>query len=313
MEVKETPLISVIVPIYNVEKYVRKCLDSLAAQTMKEIEVICIDDGSTDRSGEIANEYRNDERFRIIHTENRGLSAARNMGIDEARAPWIMFVDSDDWVDERFCEIPYRAAIENDADLVIFGRYTVKKNGRIKRSDVQIHNGLVDEFTAHEFGGNAAWNKLYSKSMYENIRYPESLLFEDVAITYRIVCIAKQIVMLDDRLYYHVIRPNSITQTHSEKRHKDSLVSNIIKYNDLIIRGYPETKLEAQLYSAAMGYLATTGANNDELREQAEQILYSANYLPKQLPIWKKAALLVWKIDKRWFYFASRIIERFRS
>ena len=83
----ETPLISVIVPIYNVEKYVRKCLDSLRSQTMKQIEVICIDDGSTDKSGEIAEEYKNEEgwpRFRVIHTENRGLSAARNRGIDES-------------------------------------------------------------------------------------------------------------------------------------------------------------------------------------------------------------------------------------
>ena len=89
------PLISVIVPIYNVEKYVRKCLDSLKNQTMKQIEVICIDDGSTDESGRIAEEYKNEDgwpRFRVIHTENRGLSAARNRGIDEAKSQWLMFV-----------------------------------------------------------------------------------------------------------------------------------------------------------------------------------------------------------------------------
>ncbi len=98
------PLISVIVPIYNVEKYVRKCLDSLKNQTMKQIEVICIDDGSTDESGRIAEEYKSEDwpKFRVIHTENRGLSAARNCGIDEALADWIMFVDSDDWVESEF-------------------------------------------------------------------------------------------------------------------------------------------------------------------------------------------------------------------
>lgn len=125
----EDPLISVIVPIYNVEKYVRKCLESLKNQTMKEIEVICIDDGSTDRSGLIADEYESSEFpiFRVIHTENRGLSAARNRGLDEARAEWIMFVDSDDWVDKEFCRVPYENAIENKADMVIFGVGTVKR------------------------------------------------------------------------------------------------------------------------------------------------------------------------------------------
>lgn len=124
----QQPLISVIVPIYNVEKYVRKCLDSLVAQTLREIEVICIDDGSTDRSGEIADEIaRDDARFRVIHTENRGLSAARNRGIDEARSQWLMFVDSDDWVSPEFCRVPYEAAIEYGADLVIFGAYVVKR------------------------------------------------------------------------------------------------------------------------------------------------------------------------------------------
>ena len=115
----DVPLISVIVPIYNVERYVRKCLDSLVAQTMKQIEIICIDDGSTDRSGQIAEEYvgiHEGVLFRVIHTENQGLSAARNRGIDEARSQWIMFVDSDDWVDEKFCETPYKTAVEKQAE-----------------------------------------------------------------------------------------------------------------------------------------------------------------------------------------------------
>lgn len=131
------PLISVIVPIYNVERYVRKCLDSLKGQTLKQIEVICIDDGSTDGSGKIADEYVSEEwpRFRVFHTENRGLSAARNRGIDEAKAQWLMFVDSDDWVHEDFCRVPYEAAIENSADLVIFGAYRVLRNGMIEKRE----------------------------------------------------------------------------------------------------------------------------------------------------------------------------------
>ncbi len=135
------PLISVIVPIFNIEKYVRKCLDSLVNQTLKEIEIICVDDGSTDASGLIADEYCNTDGrgngnewplIRVIHTQNHGLSAARNRGIDEERAKWLMFVDSDDWVGEEFCMAPYEAAVKYGADLVIFKACWVK-NGKIKK------------------------------------------------------------------------------------------------------------------------------------------------------------------------------------
>ena len=156
------PLISVIVPIYNVEKYVRKCLESLRGQTLKQIEVICIDDGSTDSSGAIADEYELSEYpiFRVIHTENRGLSVARNRGIDEAKADWIMFVDSDDWVDPRFCEIPWKAAQEYGCDLVAFQAYTVKR-GRVKKpKKTERSVGVVDEMAAYKKAGVVVWNKL---------------------------------------------------------------------------------------------------------------------------------------------------------
>ncbi len=156
------PVISVVVPIYNVERYVRKCLNSLQNQTMKEIEVICIDDGSTDRSGAIADEFNNDcgwPIFRVIHTNNRGLSTARNRGIKEARADWLMFVDSDDWVSEDFCRIPYVTAIETKADLVIFRCFRVSMLGRIRKSKRPVKpKGIWDEITAHEYGGAGAWN-----------------------------------------------------------------------------------------------------------------------------------------------------------
>lgn len=115
-------MISVIVPIYNVEAYLPKCLDSLAAQTFPDAEFILIDDGSTDRSAEIASAYVGaDPRFFVYHTTNHGLSAARNLGIEKARGDWLMFVDPDDYVTPDFCETPYRDALREEADLVIFG------------------------------------------------------------------------------------------------------------------------------------------------------------------------------------------------
>ena len=120
---KENPLISVIVPIYNVAPYLRACLDSLAAQTMKEIEIVMIDDGSTDGSGAIADEYVSSSFpiFRVIHTANGGVSAARNRGIDEARGEWIMFVDGDDWIDADMCEQMLEPGVRENVDLVMCG------------------------------------------------------------------------------------------------------------------------------------------------------------------------------------------------
>ena len=115
------PHVSVIVPVYNVEEYLRKCIDSIVAQTLKDIEIILVDDGSTDGSGTICDEYASqDKRVRVVHKINGGLSSARNTGIEAASAPFLMFIDSDDWVEPNFCEKPYLAAKNNNADLVLF-------------------------------------------------------------------------------------------------------------------------------------------------------------------------------------------------
>ena len=166
-EMDNIPLISVIVPIYNVEPYLRNCLDSLKNQTLKQIEVIMIDDGSTDDSGKIAEEYVSETYpiFRCIHTENRGLSAARNRGIDEARAEWIMFVDSDDWVDREFCRISYKKAINNGSDLIIFGYFSVK-NGWIIKNKLRFA-GVLSREMAIKHVDSYAWNKLYRKYLFK--------------------------------------------------------------------------------------------------------------------------------------------------
>ena len=115
------PLVSVIVPVYNVEPYLHRCIDSLVHQTLKDIEIILIDDGSTDGCGKICDEYAAaDTRIRVVHQENAGLCEARNTGIDRAQADYLMFVDSDDWVQAEFCEIPLMLAKEHQADLACF-------------------------------------------------------------------------------------------------------------------------------------------------------------------------------------------------
>lgn len=305
-----TPFISVIVPIYNVAPYIRKCLNSLKNQTMREIEIICIDDGSTDGSGRIAEEYASVEFpiFRIIHTENRGLSAARNCGIDEAKAEWLMFVDSDDWVDERFCEIPYKAAVDNNADLAIF-EWDIKKRKTIDKNNA-ISLEIVSEMVAHERGDTVAWNKLYRKTVLNGVRYPEGRVFEDTATTHKIVHQSKTIILLQSCIYYHPPRKNSITHNKSEKNTRDSLISALERREDLLSYGYPRERIHVE--SVVIKYLVRTYPNDDMLYKKAVDIVNSFSGIPELLTKKQKIAFGAWKIDKRLFLFICRFSGRMK-
>lgn len=295
------PLISVIVPIYNVAPYLRKCLDSLKNQTLKQIEVICIDDGSTDSSGRIAEEYKHLESFplfRVIHTENCGLSAARNLGIDEARAKWLMFVDSDDWVEPEFCELPHKRAVDVDADMVIF--------------DTK-EDGLADEITAHDYGGTTVWNKLYRKTLFDNIRYPSGRVYEDIATTHKLVHKAKRKYLLSDSLYHRVRRKGSITQNHTRSSIRDNLISAIERKDDLIKYGYPVKKLQNYACGVAISFLARNDDFADPYMVKAKEIVNNTEGIPRNLSRKQKIALKSWKTDERLFYFLAKVSGRFRK
>lgn len=304
------PLISVIVPIYNVAPYLRKCLDSLKNQTMDEIEVICIDDGSTDGSGEIAEEYVSDQWpiFRVLHTENRGLSAARNRGINESRADYLMFVDSDDWVESEFCRIPYEAAIRENADLVIFGALT-EKGGKVYK-DRKRPFGLIDEFTAHEFGGTAVWRRICKDYLFKDIRFPEGRVFEDIAITHKIVHQAIIIFSIPDNLYHRYIRRNSISQTKKARNYTDLFASALERYDDLISYGYPKEKIN--LGQEAISYLVNTISCSESMYKEAVEIVNQIKGIPMTFTIKQKMALIIWKIDKRLFFCLCKVVRRLR-
>ena len=122
-------LISIIIPAYNVEKYISKCLESIIKQTYSNIEIILVDDGSTDKTSEICDEYeKKDDRIKVIHTENRGVSEARNKGLENVKGNWITFVDSDDWIEEDFCEVLLKKIKDYDADIALCGYKRVTEN-----------------------------------------------------------------------------------------------------------------------------------------------------------------------------------------
>lgn len=304
-------MVSVIVPIYNVENYVKKCLDSLAAQTLEDVEFILIDDGSTDNSGKIADQYSSDPRFRIYHTENRGLSAARNYGIDKSHGEYLMFVDGDDWVTPDFCRVPYKTAITNNADLVIFKAFN-EINGKIKahKQLTDKRTGIVSFHAAFEYGGDAAWNKLYKKELFHDIRYPEGRVYEDTATTYKCEYIAERIIMIADKLYYNVIRKDSITHKHTSKSLADRLISAKEQYEGMTAYGYPEQKLRPSIWSAAIVYLIHEKPCNEFLYLQAQQIVNSIKGLPRQISMKQRLALATWRINPNLFYALCRISGR---
>ena len=221
-----TPDVSVIVPVYKVEPYLRQCLDSLIGQTKHEIEIILIDDGSPDRCGQICEEYaRKDSRIKVLHQENQGLAQTRNNGLDVSTANYIMFVDSDDYIAPSFCERAHQLITKHNADLVFFEYSPFKKTRRLKSPFPAIKEGYktIPEAIELLFGvsGNYAWNKIYSKSLFEGIRYPKGRLFEDIGTTYQLVLKAHRIWYAPEILYYYRIREGSIVHTKSVRNRND--------------------------------------------------------------------------------------------
>ena len=300
-------VISVIVPIYNVETFLPRCIDSLTKQTYDDIEFILVDDGSTDNSGIIAEQYRDDSRFFVYHTMNKGLSAARNYGLGKARGEWLMFVDGDDWVEADFCETPVNEAIHYNADMVIFQWNTVKKGKRKKGETFDVsHLGVVSWETAIEYGEVVVWNKLYKRSLFTSVSFPDDQAYEDVAITHKIIHQAQKIVMIPNILYNYVNRRNSISHTRSTRIKKDGFKAALQRYSDLVKYGYPKEKLEGFLLNYTLAYLATADPNEDY--HEAEQIVYSIRGMPHNIPLKMILALLVWKFDKRLFYILCRFL-----
>ena len=239
------PLVSIIVPVFNVESYLERCVESILAQNLQDIEVLLIDDGSTDSSGELCDVCASwDERIRVIHKSNEGLSSARNDGIQSSTAPYIMLVDSDDWVEADFCKFPYERAIETGADLVMFNYNKINSDGKVICGESNIDEGLVSEAEALKYNvyySCYAWGCLYKKNLFENIKYPVGKIHEDVATTHRLIRLAKKIYYLDCPLYnYRMGRYGSITSSQPIQGNHDVEAIVRRKIDDLCAWDYEE-------------------------------------------------------------------------
>ena len=223
-------LVSVIVPIYNVEDYLRHCLDSIISQTYQNLEIILVDDGSKDNSGKICDEYaERDKRIKIIHKKNGGLSDARNAGLDIAKGAFITLIDSDDWVDSDYVEQQVEGIEENDADMAITSHkvhykkrvidYATKEHKTYKPEEV------LERILYSKGVDLSAWAKLYRAELFDNIRYPKGRLYEDAATTYKLIDRSKKIVINSISTYNYRMNDKSISRCDFNPKKMDLIVS----------------------------------------------------------------------------------------
>jgi len=213
------PLITIIIPVYDIEKYIRKCLESVLQQTYTNLEIILVDDGSPDNCPQICDEYAaKDNRIRVIHKTNGGLSSARNAGLDIARGEWIGFVDSDDWLLPNMYERLYNAIEYEDADLAICGYKYVDESDKpvgerfsVIRDEVLSKSDVFDIFfRKYNTFYITVWNKLYAKKIFLNLRFPDGKIHEDEFTVHHIFNECDKIVTISDVLYMYVQRKESI-------------------------------------------------------------------------------------------------------
>ena len=227
------PLISIIIPVFNVAPYLREALDSVINQTYANVEIIIIDDGSTDESGAICDEYRHDPRVRVIHQENKGLSAARNAGLVLMTGEMVAFLDSDDAYCLDYISSMHHAMLLHSSDVVIC-KYT------IHHTTGKMDNSIKEEIRPEAIEGMyertqalrafvdgtincSVWNKLYKSELWKNVRFPVGHVYEDMETICSIFDISRSIYVLNDLLYLHRKRPGSITTTKSWENMQDYL------------------------------------------------------------------------------------------
>lgn len=212
------PLVSVIVPCYNVEQYLPKCIDSILNQTYKNLEVWLVDDGSPDKCGAICDEYaKKDGHIKVIHKKNGGLADARNVALDVMTGEYVVCVDSDDYISSTHIEGLYHLIEKYGADVAVnnscnFLEGTIPHSAKKVEKDIVFGTGLkaVEAMFYQELFDTCAWGKMYKADLFDGIRYPKGLLFEDLPTTYRLLLKANKVAFNDEQSYFYLLRSNSI-------------------------------------------------------------------------------------------------------
>ena len=301
------PLLSVIIPVYQVEKYIGQCLDSVLAQTYTNLDIILVDDGGTDSSVDICREYqKKDSRIRIISQENGGLSKARNVGVEHAQAELITFIDSDDFIHLNMFAtmIPY---IE-EHNLDIISCTSTRKNIVIKEMIGTGKLECYDHRTAVSMGlrddNVNAWGKIYKKKLLDKVQFPVGRVFEDLGTLYKIFNECNKVGWVDYQFYHYIKRENSITQRSFRVKPKyDSLYLNHAKIAFATEHGYTEELhyIHGEIIKNAMSLLTVFYSNVDLILEYSQEFEDTKQWLSEAMQdavAWeglrKKECILWW-------------------
>lgn len=228
------PKISIVVPVYRVEKEIHRCIESLLNQTFKDIEIILVDDGSPDNCPQICEEYsKKDDRVKVIHKENGGLSDARNYGLLESLGEYILFVDSDDYIDKNTCEV-FFSNINNNVDIIVGDAVRIEDENKLLMSHTEIQSEVVlsgKDFLKIQLKSRkmymAAWTNLYSKKFLieSDLFFKKGILHEDEQWSPRVFLMAKRVKYVKLPFYYYIIRENSITKKKDRTKNGIDLIN----------------------------------------------------------------------------------------
>lgn len=253
-------LISVIVPVYNVEEYLEKCINSIRNQTYNNLEIIIVNDGSTDSCADICKDLATrDHRIKLINQENKGLSCARNAGIDAAGGKYIGFVDSDDFISETMYENLYNSISRHQASIATCGRYIFKSDICEKKygwdKEQEFSNIMAFDNILKGNGMDvAAWDKLYKAELFDKIRFPEGEVHEDTAIIYRLLYESNLVVHTGTYEYYYRQRNGSITQSVFSVEKSVLVEKHLQDMQDFIKDKFPSLETSFKMHYAALNF-----------------------------------------------------------
>ena len=282
-------LVSIIVPIYNAEKYLNKCLDSLTKQTKKELEFILVNDGSTDKTEEIIKEYQ-DKRIKYFKNKNQGIGKTRNFGISKSSGKYLMFVDSDDYLEKDACEILYKKISKEEADLAICDFYKVYENGKTEEIHLPKFSSTTLKKTPSLINNInlSPWNKIYKRELItkNNLKFIENLKYEDAPFVINAMDKAKKIVKVDECLNYYVIHGNSETTVRDKKCFDILKIVAIIREN-LKEKKYLKEEIDKLTVRILTNYTIQQ-RNQKDKKIGLEFVDEAFKYLKKEVPDYKK-------------------------